>query len=652
MVASAEESFGFSESDIWTAHELSAYNTEVLFKRGLAKMAVAAISYKISHLIGEVATTSKTHKKERKMLRKSIVQLSVKRKNAMNYLRSRMEKFSSVSKSFVQQDLILRIVANCFDEFLSDVPHPRYRRKDFNEVHKRCLAILSSHTDDIALLQELLAPPGNKQNDITLAFTINEIFLSGNMPKFKEYLNSYVVFKKTNPHDLTWGELVLSSDARNEVLYTLYINLPFFLLCTVDISLRGIAQVYLCNHPVSGLLISFALFLTAPELFIFALIGCLGSTITSYWVCKESWDNIQSGLCGYDGTLVGCATYTFVSLNSNQAADISNAGLWYAFILAGVAGIVHSAASNASRLPALTAAFNVVMTMFMVSVGRGTSQTAQLKWSTPYDTNDTETTGDGSEGKEYDSMTAARVWRAMVLGIGQFIFVNTELGAVLVLTAICICSRKAAVMAVLGSMVGTLVSLYVLDVPHSSYGALWTGLYSYNSMGTAVALGGDIFYVSNMGSTFIGMIGAAMAAFIGLGVESFLATDGLNLPVMTIPFVATAWLIMATKSKWLVATVAESVDLDDAMFMDRRRDTEEQAALKKLLTALQSSGMLSQLLSFSGPEGGGATGQKSKYGALNDDINFENDSLLDNDDLDNFSSDKDDEEEVLNIEMV
>ena len=63
--------------------------------------------------------------------------------------------------------------------------------------------------------------------------------------------------------------------------------------------------------------------------------------------------------------------------------------------------------------------------------------------------------------------------------------------------------------------------------------------------------------MSNVGSTFIGMIGAAMAAFIGLGVESFLATDGLNLPVMTIPFVATAWLIMATKSKWLVATVAE-----------------------------------------------------------------------------------------------
>jgi len=37
---------------------------------------------------------------------------------------------------------------------------------------------------------------------------------------------------------------------------------------------------------------------------------------------------------------------------------------------------------------------------------------------------------------------------------------------------------------------------------------------------------------------------------------------------------------------------------------------------------------------------------------LNDDIYLENDSLLDNDDLDNFSSDKDDEEEVLNIEMV
>lgn len=195
----------------------------------------------------------------------------------------------------------------------------------------------------------------------------------------------------------------------------------------------------------------------------------------------------------YDGTLVGCAVYTFVSLNSNQAANVSNAGVWYAFILAGVAGIVHSAASNASQLPALTAAFNIVMTIFMLAIGRGTSDTAQLKWSTPYDTDIVTDVTDPEEENnevEYDSMTTVRMWRAMLLGVGQFIFVNSDIGAFLVVIAIAICSRKAIFMAILGSLVGTFVSLYVVDVPKASYAALWTGLYSYNCMGTAVAIGG------------------------------------------------------------------------------------------------------------------------------------------------------------------
>lgn len=117
-------------------------------------------------------------------------------------------------------------------------------------------------------------------------------------PMFKDYLNSHVVFKKMNPYELTWGEIFLDSKTRREVFRTLCSNIPFFALCSGDILLRGLAQVYLCNHPLSGLLIALGLFVTAPQLLIFALIGCFGSTLTSALLCRESWDNIQSGLCG------------------------------------------------------------------------------------------------------------------------------------------------------------------------------------------------------------------------------------------------------------------------------------------------------------------------------------------------------------------
>ena len=201
----------------------------------------------------------------------------------------------------------------------------------------------------------------------------------------------------------------------------------------------------------------------------------------------------------YDGTLVGCAVYTFIDLNSDTPADINNAGLFYAFLLAGVSGLVHSAVATSSKLPALTAAFNIVMIFFLSAIGRGTSKTAQLKWSTPFsETSITNTTMAEEEDEEEDdegegntSMSGVRLWRATILGVGQFIFINSDVGAVLVITAILICSRKAAGMAVLGSITGTLVSLYVVDVPSGGAdGALWTGLYSYNCMGTAVAIGG------------------------------------------------------------------------------------------------------------------------------------------------------------------
>lgn len=115
---------------------------------------------------------------------------------------------------------------------------------------------------------------------------------------FKEYLNSYVVFKKINPYALTWGEIFLDPSIRQEFLSSLCRNTPFFALCGMDVLLRGVAQVYLCNHPISGLLMSMALYVTAPQLLVFALMGCLGSTLSSHLICRESWNNIQNGLCG------------------------------------------------------------------------------------------------------------------------------------------------------------------------------------------------------------------------------------------------------------------------------------------------------------------------------------------------------------------
>ena len=161
----------------------------------------------------------------------------------------------------------------------------------------------------------------------------------------------------------------------------------------------------------------------------------------------------------------------------------------------------------------------------------------------------------------------------------------------------------------------------------------------------------DIFFEFNMGAVMIGIIGAGFCAFVGVGIQSLMAIDGLNLPVMTIPFIVTTWLLMSIKTKWLVATVADDIDLDDAMFLDRRHDGEEQAAIRQLIQVVKSPGRLAELLKGNQSlEDEGRT----KYGALDDEFNFENDSLLDGNDQHGLSSDDDDDDKdrLTEIEMV
>ena len=183
-VTTAYESLGYTETDLWSPQELSSHNSEILFKRGLAKMAVAAMSYRISHLTREVASISNSSNKElRKELRQSIVRLSTKRNCAMNFLRSRT-KVDVMSVNFNAQELILRIVAACYNEFLSDVSHPCSKYTDHGDVRDECVSVAMSYTEDSLLLEELLNPPGSnkdKKTRLSFAFVVDEILFSGNM---------------------------------------------------------------------------------------------------------------------------------------------------------------------------------------------------------------------------------------------------------------------------------------------------------------------------------------------------------------------------------------------------------------------------------------------------------------------------------------
>ena len=190
----------------------------------------------------------------------------------------------------------------------------------------------------------------------------------------------------------------------------------------IDIILRSISEVFLCNNPLSGLLICIALWKTSVGLLAYCLLGAIVSTIAARLVIRPSKENMLAGLCGYNGTLTGGAVFTFFKPSHSK--------LFVAIWLCALAGVVAGCCSNFTKVlkvPAFTAAFNLIIIPFLISVNIDAS--AVLDFTESADLIDQSNHG------------VLFVISAILKGVSQFIFVDTILGALLVVTAIALYSR-------------------------------------------------------------------------------------------------------------------------------------------------------------------------------------------------------------------
>jgi urea transporter len=306
---------------------------------------------------------------------------------------------------------------------------------------------------------------------------------------------------------------------------------PFqFILLCIDIVLRGIAQVFLCNHPICGIFVCIGLLMSDYQLPLYALIGTAVSTASAVLVARPPQADVLAGLCGYDGALVGCSCYVFL---------LEQQALGAAFLLSILAGIVHVAMTNLMKmweLPSFTFAFNIVMIMMLFSI-KGDAVALHFSDASP-----------AAHQEEFTEMSLMFAVDASIRGVGQFMFASTTVGSGFVLAGITMCSRKGASIALLGSIVGWLVSYYILHVRNVVN--VRSGIYGYNCAGTCCALAGGIFYKVNDGAVLVGVFGACLAALLTVGFQGIF--DGL--PVLTFPFITSTWIIMLSRSKWLHAS--------------------------------------------------------------------------------------------------
>jgi len=109
------------------------------------------------------------------------------------------------------------------------------------------------------------------------------------MPLLTSYIHNYDFY----PLHIDINALTIWQHA-----YYYLIHLPFLVLYYANIVLRGVGQVYICNHPVTGICVCIGLYLTSPVLMVYALLGTLFENFGAWLVCRPVIGEVDAGLFG------------------------------------------------------------------------------------------------------------------------------------------------------------------------------------------------------------------------------------------------------------------------------------------------------------------------------------------------------------------
>ncbi|NEO09087.1 MULTISPECIES: urea transporter [unclassified Moorena] len=288
------------------------------------------------------------------------------------------------------------------------------------------------------------------------------------------------------------------------------------LLDFINASLRGIGQVGFANNPITGLLITLAVFIQSPWVALMLVVGVVVATWTAYLMGLDR-PSIRNGIFGLNGALVGLALGTFGTWGNGTGnllwvlaviicAALSTVlmqyiGLWMAVYLG---------------LPSMGVPFHIVTYSFLVIALYVPQPFFELGAPPPFP-------------NPAESLDGVSVLSGLITGIGQIFFSGSLVSALLIIIALALCSPMGALVAVLGSVIG-LVTGIVLGV---NLNVLYAGLWGYNSALTAIAIGG-IFYTPNRRSLLFASGGAFGAALIGWLLT--LVMTPLKLPILAMSF--------------------------------------------------------------------------------------------------------------------
>jgi urea transporter len=271
----------------------------------------------------------------------------------------------------------------------------------------------------------------------------------------------------------------------------------------VRIVLRGIGQVMFQDHAGTGLLFLIGIAWDSPLMGVGAAIGAIIGPLVAVFAGFDRKE-IEAGIHGFNPVLVGAGLMAF----------LQPVILTWVFVVVGCVGatFVTYLARRYLKFPTYTAPF-VVTTWLLIAVAHAIAGSAIDVVSAPV------------------VETPIGLFQGLLLkGVAQVFFSANVVTGILLLVGIALSDWRHAVVAFLGSLVGTALGVYHNN-PDTK---ISIGIYGYNASLAAMAV-----YLWRK-SLLLAILAAAIAIpmtelFPGL----------LGIPALTAPFVMATWIVLA-----------------------------------------------------------------------------------------------------------
>lgn len=298
-----------------------------------------------------------------------------------------------------------------------------------------------------------------------------------------------------------------------------------------DICLRGIAQVMLQNNPLTGVLflaaIAWASYAAdAWRLAIASVVSVVVATLTAQWLRVDT-DELESGLYGYNATLVGLALGTFLE---------PGALLWLYVVFGAVVSVIATLATfhvlKPWGLPALTSPFVLVAwLMLLASYGfAGLSGSALPSGAVV----------GAYQAYQSSPLDILGFVQGVFLSISQVFLKADGVAALLLIAGLVVSSRAAAAFAVGGAIVAV-ATAHLLGAESD---LITGGLLGFSPVLTAITLG-TVFYKPSPRVAIYTALGTAFTAVTQAAMN--VALTPLAIPALTAPFVLVSWMFLAPR---------------------------------------------------------------------------------------------------------